>query len=41
MMIRKTSHKDQEEQRKLVEEEADQQYEQERFTDDYHEDFTD
>jgi hypothetical protein len=41
MMIRKTSHKDQEEQRKLVEEEADQQYEQERFTDEYSEYFED
>ena len=44
MMISKTNHKDQEEQRELVEEEnylGDSQSERERFTDDYHEDFTD
>ena len=41
MMINKTNYKDQEEQRELVEEEVDQQYEQERFTDEQSEYFED
>jgi hypothetical protein len=43
-MIKKTKHNKQEEQQELAEEEnylGDSQYEQERFTDTYNEDFTD
>ena len=40
MMISKTKYNDEKERQELSDEE-DQQYEQERFTDEYREDFTD